>query len=1355
MEYIYKKIGSIVFGLLGPDEIKKMASVKIVTPELYDKEGYSVDGGLMDTHLGVIDPGLRCRTCGGKLKECIGHFGYIELARPIVHINYVKIILDVLRSTCGSCGSVLLDKNAKEALINELNEIEKEKGATARRRRVREIINMLKNIKKCPGCGEKQYNIKIEKPSSFYEKDKRLTPIEVRARLAKVLDEDCILLGLNPRFARPEWTILTVMPIPPVTIRPSITLETGERSEDDLTHKLGDIVRINQRLFENINAGAPEIIIEDLWDLLQYHITTYFDNEIAQVPPARHRSGQVLKTLSERIKSKEGRFRHNLAGKRVNYAARTVISPDPEANFNEVGVPKSVALELTVPERVTEWNKEWLKKLIENGSDKYPGANYVITADGKKKRITDETKEQILNELTEGYVVERHLINGDIAIFNRQPSLHRMSIMCHKVRVMQGKSFRLNPSVCVAPDTLVQLSSGLQRPIDELKNCWKESELLTFEENKNMLTKTELKKFWGLKPEEYGVNCYEITTKSGRKVVATGDHPFYTKLGLKETRKLEVGDNLILRPIDTPIYKEMDKVLVTEENIKKEATKETYIKHALKVLKDLKLLPLNLKDQRVLILARLIGHLFGDGTFILKKDTARLIFRNKSQELKLMQKDIESLGFNPGKIYIKTVENEIVTVKGKKLHIKGSGYDFEVRNKPLALLFAVLGAPNGDKAKLEYGIPKWIKDGPDFIQREFLASYFGCEMTKPKIRDTSDTNFNSLRFKISKIENKFNWAKIFVKGISDLLKNFSIKLSFVSEEEGNIRKDGNKTRVLIASIGDNRSIKNLFGEIGYVYSSEKDNIARLGYQYLIQKEKQIGKRKKDYKEVMKLWKDCKSVKKIMSVKKEFSRGQIEHWVYNEEDLNVGLQNTFVGFNDWIKDNANIKNGFVFDSIKNIKETYVPFVYDVTTTEPTHNFFVNGFLSSNCVPYNADFDGDEMNLHIPQTEEARSEADILMQVQTQIMSPKNGRNIIGCVEDAVTGNYLLTKYLEFSRKEAVEMLASIGIDNFSRLPKKEKINGRELISILLPKNFDFIGRSKNKKEVLIKKGELVEGIIDNNSIGDESGDLIREIYAEYGQETTLDFIGKIFRLGIKILLRNGFSTSISDTDLHVEIQEKIEKLLIEAEKNVNQVIEDYKNKKLEILPGKTLRDTLEVRILEILNKTRNKIGDLVAESNDDSNPTIMMARSGARGNILNLAQMAACVGQQALGGQRIKKGYRGRTLSLFKQGDLSASARGFVRGGFKSGLKPYEFFFHAMTGRDALMDTALRTPKSGYLYRRLANALQDLKVEYDGTVRDANKAIIQFKYGEDNIDVSKSEAGTIDVVKIIKHVIGEK
>ncbi|HLD16082.1 MAG TPA: DNA-directed RNA polymerase subunit A' [Candidatus Nanoarchaeia archaeon] len=868
-EYVYKQVESISFGLLSPMEVEKMSSVKVVTPELYDKEGYPVDGGLMDIRLGVIDPGLRCKTCGGKLKECMGHFGYVELARPIIHIKYVKPIMDALRSTCRECAKILLQDKDVEKWKLGLERAEKEKNLDARREKTRELVNSLKNIRKCPHCKSKQYSIKIEKPTTFYENDRRLTPIEIKARLERISDDDSLFLGFNPKAARPEWMILTLLVIPPVTMRPSITLETGERSEDDLTHKLGDVVRINQRLFENINAGAPEIIVEDLWDLLQYHVTTYIDNTITQVPPARHRSGQALKTITERIKSKEGRFRHNLAGKRVNFAARAVISPDPRIKFNEVGIPLSVAMELTVPEKVNEWNLERLREFVKKGPANYPGANYVLRPDGKKKQITDETQELLLTEMKEGFIVERHLMDGDIAIFNRQPSLHRMSIMCHKVKVLPGKSFRLNPSVCE-------------------------------------------------------------------------------------------------------------------------------------------------------------------------------------------------------------------------------------------------------------------------------------------------------------------------------------------------------------------------------------------------------------------------------------------------------------------------------------------------------------------PYNADFDGDEMNFHIPQTEEARAEAEILMQVQTQIVTPKNGTNVIGCVEDSVTGNYLLTKGegLKLSKEEVVELLSSIGIKNFEKL-KKQNYNGKEVFSMILPRDFNFSGYSKAYKKsddkkpkivddaiVAVRNGELISGVIDTNSIGHEKGKLIREYFRKYGADKTLEFIAKVFRLGIKVLLKLGFTTTIGDTDLTDKITNEIQDLIENAEKETQKLIQIYRNEELEALPGKTLRETLEIKILELLNNVRNKIGEIIAQTSSEVNPTIIMAKSGAKGNLLNLTMMAACVGQQSLRGERIADGYRRRTLSLFRKGDLGPEAHGFVKNSFKLGLTPYEFFFHAMTGRDSLMDTALRTPKSGYLYRRLANALQDIKVEYDSTVRDANKAIVQFKYGEDGVDVSKSEGGIVSVAAIVKEA-GEK
>ncbi|HLD33856.1 MAG TPA: DNA-directed RNA polymerase subunit A' [Candidatus Nanoarchaeia archaeon] len=848
-EFVYKKVDRIVFGLFSPKQVQKMSAVKVVTPELYDKEGYPVDGGLMDVRLGVIDPGLRCKTCGGRLKECPGHFGYIELARPIIHYKFVRVVLDILRATCKGCGRILVPDNKIARYKKSVMQAGKEEGPESQRKKVKAIIARLKTRKKCPHCTKKQSKIILEKPTTFYEDENKISPIEIRARLERIPDDDVALFGMNPAFARPEWMVLTVLAIPPVTIRPSITLESGERSEDDLTHKLGDVVRINQRLFENINAGAPEIIIEDLWDLLQYHITTFFDNEVTQIPPARHRGGQLLKTIAARIKSKEGRIRHNLAGKRTNFSARTVISPDPMISLNEVGIPKQIAQKLTVPERITPWNKEYLKKFVEHGAKMYPGANYVVRPDGRKKRITDETREEIIEELAPGYIIERHLLDGDVAIFNRQPSLHRMSMMAHKVRVLPGRTLRLHPAVCN-------------------------------------------------------------------------------------------------------------------------------------------------------------------------------------------------------------------------------------------------------------------------------------------------------------------------------------------------------------------------------------------------------------------------------------------------------------------------------------------------------------------PYNADFDGDEMNLHIPQTEEARAEAEILMMVQTQLISPRYGLPVLGCIQDSITGNYILTKKLELTKEEAIELLSSVGVIDFSNFhPRGKTVTGKQIFSALLPADFNAIGKTKINEPAVIENGQIVEGVMDSSALGEESGWLLRALHQKYGPDYTLDMLGKIARLGVKVLLKHGFTVGIADTDLSLESSTKIKDVLQTAEAEVDELIKTFERGELEAFPGRTIAETLELRILEVLNKARNRCGAAAMDVKSE-NSAMVMARSGARGNVLNIAQMSAVVGQQALRGKRIERGYKGRTLSYFKAGDLSPAARGFIKSSFKSGMNPAEFFFGSMTGRDSLMDTALRTPKSGYLYRRLSNAMQDLKVEYDKTVRDVSKRIIQFSYGEDGVDVSRSENGQAANVKAI-------
>jgi DNA-directed RNA polymerase subunit A' len=824
-------IDKIVFSILTPEMIKKMSASKISKTELYDQEGYPIEGGLMDPRLGVIDPGLRCRTCGGTAGECKGHFGHLELTKPVIHVNYAKLIYNLLRFTCRKCSRVLMTPE----------DAEKYKTGKKSLKRLKAFIKTV-----CPYCKEKQGKIKYIKPTTYQEDNEILTPIQVRERLEKIQDSELRYFGIKD--VRPEYLVLSVLPIPPVTTRPSITLETGERSEDDLTHKLVDIVRINKRLRENIDLGAPDFIIQDLWELLQYHVATYMNNEITGVPPARHRSGRVLKTLAQRLKTKEGRFRGNLIGKRVNYSARSVISPDPFLSIEEVGVPLSVAKELTVPVVVNEKNIEKIKQMIERYPE-WPTINYINRPDGRRKKVTEQNKMDIIKELEPGYVVEKQIEDGDWSVFNRQPSLHRMSMMGHRVRVMPYNTLRLN--LPVAP-----------------------------------------------------------------------------------------------------------------------------------------------------------------------------------------------------------------------------------------------------------------------------------------------------------------------------------------------------------------------------------------------------------------------------------------------------------------------------------------------------------------PYNADFDGDEMNLHIPQTKEAQVETKLLTKVSTQFRSPRFSGIIIGAINDQITGLYLLTTRLKFSRKEAVSIVKACNPE--IEVPNKKEFTGKEIFSLFLPKDFDF-EYTKGDTKISIKNGQL-EGFIDESGVAAFKGKILDEIEKKYGGEFTRRFLFDITKLSLEVLTRYGFSVAISDYDINSKVIEKINKLLDEAKEEVNKLIKDFKKGKIKGIVGKTPRETFETALKMRLADLLNEITSIVSK-NIQENSVYIMAKSGARGSLVNMVQCIACLGQETLKGERIRIGYYKRTLPHFERGDISLESKGFVRHGYKMGLTPFEFFFDAMNSREGLMDKSLKTRHSGYLERRLIGALKDLKIEYDGTVRDTAKKIIQFIPGEDGLDPSKIQKGGIDVGKIAERLFG--
>lgn len=253
-------------------------------------------------------------------------------------------------------------------------------------------------------------------------------------------------MGLSATEAHPSWMILTVLPVPPPPVRPSISVDGGAmRGEDDLTYKLAEIIRANSSLRKFEEEGAPAHVINEFEQLLQWHIATYMDNDLPGQPQALQKSGRPVKSIRARLKGKEGRLRGNLMGKRVDFSARTVITGDPNLALDEVGVPFSIARTLTYPERVTPYNIQYLQELVRNGPNEYPGARYVVRDTGD--RIDLRYNKRADTFLQYGWIVERHLKDGDIVLFNRQPSLHKMSMMAHRVKLMPYSTFRLNLSV--------------------------------------------------------------------------------------------------------------------------------------------------------------------------------------------------------------------------------------------------------------------------------------------------------------------------------------------------------------------------------------------------------------------------------------------------------------------------------------------------------------------------------------------------------------------------------------------------------------------------------------------------------------------------------------------------------------------------------------------------------------------------------------------------------------------------------------------------------------------------------------------------------------------------------------------
>src|SRR5947207_2592239 len=399
----------------------------------------------------------------------------------------------------------------------------------------------------------------------------------------------------------------------------------------------------------------------------------------------------------------------------------------------------------------------------------------------------------------------------------------------------------------------------------------------------------------------------------------------------------------------------------------------------------------------------------------------------------------------------------------------------------------------------------------------------------------------------------------------------------------------------------------------------------------------------------------------------------------------------------------------------------------------------------------------------------------MRVQEHILSPRFGGPGIGGMHDHITGAFLLThKESKFTREEVTFILSKIDSRDLPppdvKKGGKEFWSGKALFSAILPKNLSMtfkssiapkgdIGLKELKEEdslVVIKDGVIESGTIDENAVGAFKGKILDKLARDYGPDAARVFIDKATKMAIGAIMIRGFTTGIDDEDIPEEAKKQIADSLKTAIEKVEGLVESYKRGELEQMPGRSLEETLEVEAMKILGRARDLAGQVAGKHLGIENSAVIMARSGARGSMLNLSQMAGSIGQQAVRGERLSRGYWNRTLPHFKKGDLGAEAKGFVKSSYKSGLHPTEYFFHAMGGREGLVDTAVRTSRSGYMQRRLINALEDLKVKEDGTVRNTADTIIQFKFGEDGVDPSRSVQGrAVDIDDILQDVLGEE
>ena len=400
----------------------------------------------------------------------------------------------------------------------------------------------------------------------------------------------------------------------------------------------------------------------------------------------------------------------------------------------------------------------------------------------------------------------------------------------------------------------------------------------------------------------------------------------------------------------------------------------------------------------------------------------------------------------------------------------------------------------------------------------------------------------------------------------------------------------------------------------------------------------------------------------------------------------------------------------------------------------------------------------MNLHMPQDPESEAELKHLAAVPYQIISPANNKAIIGIYQDSMLGCYQFTREnVKFTPREAMNILMMFDGVNTKELFKNpdKPITCFDILSQIMPplsmkyktKSFkdgkDDVATSNGIVE--IKNGQYIRGQIDKDVVGAGTKGLLQRVCNDFGNFASAKFVDDLQNIVTEYLKTSSFSVGISDLISNQKTKEEIINIITKKKTDVKNIIDQTQIGVFENNTGKTNEEEFETRVNNILNQASSEAGKKGRENLDKNNRFVIMVTAGSKGSDLNISQMIACLGQQNVDGKRIPYGFEHRTLPHFSKFDDSPGARGFVESSYINGLSPQELFFHAMGGRVGLIDTAVKTSTTGYIQRRLIKGLEDLMVGYDMTIRTNKNKIVQFLYGEDNIDTVKVENQTIPIV----------